>query len=336
MEAFAWAIIAPGRIARRFAAAVTAVEGSRVAAVYGRDLSRAEAFASEHCASFSPYASDDLSAVLADPAIDAVYIATPHAQHGEFIRAALLAGKPVLCEKPLVPNLREGEALVNLARERNVFLMEAVWTRFLPAYEQLGRWLREQAIGPLRSLQSSFCFPAAYDATSRNFAPELAGGALLDLGIYNLTVTRFVLEQALGACPEAIAIQSAGPLAPTGVDMRVHGQIVFPGGIVSQFVCAFDASSDNALVIQGERGRITLPFGFHGAEELHLQRHGEALQIARTPFKFNGFEGEIEEAQKRIRAGEIESPAISHAETLTTLGWMDEIRRQLGVRYPFE
>ena len=336
MEAFGWAVIGPGRIARRFAAAVTAVEGSRVVAVYGRDASRAEAFAQEHCASFAPYASDDLAAVLADPAVDAVYVATPHAQHGEFIRAALLAGKPVLCEKPLVPSLKEGEALVALAREKNVFLMEAVWTRFLPAYEQLGRWLRDQAIGPLRGLQSSFCFPSVYDPKSRNFAPELAGGALLDLGIYNLTVTRFVLEQALGVCPEAAAIQSAGPLAPTGVDMRVHGQIVFPGGIVSQFVCAFDASSDNALVIQGERGRITLPYGFHGAEELHLQRHGEEVQVVKAPYRFNGFEGQIEEAQKRIRAGEIESPTISHAETLTTLGWMDEIRRQLGVRYPFE
>ena len=336
MESFGWAVIAPGRIARRFAAAVTAVEGSRVVAVYGRDRLRAEAFAREHCASFAPSATDDLAALLADPQLDGVYIATPHAQHGEFIRAALLAGKPVLCEKPLVPSRKEGEALVALARERNVFLMEAVWTRFLPAYEQLGRWLREQAIGPLRGLQSSFCFPSVYDPTSRNFAPELAGGSLLDLGIYNLTVTRWVMEQALGACPEPIAIQAAGPLAPTGVDMRVHGQIVFPGGLASQFVCAFDTSSDNALIIQGERGRITLPYGFHGAEELRLQRHGEEVEIVKAPFKFNGFEGEIEEAQRCIRAGKIESSTISHAETLTTLGWMDEIRRQLGVVYPFE
>ncbi|MBV8503484.1 MAG: Gfo/Idh/MocA family oxidoreductase [Paucibacter sp.] len=336
MDSFGWAVIAPGRIARRFAAAVTAVEGSRIVAVYGRKLDRAEAFAREHCTSFAPRATDDLDSVLADPHVDAVYIAPPHAQHGQFIRAALLAGKPVLCEKPLVPNRSEGEALVALSREKKVFLMEAVWTRFLPAYQVLGRWLREQAIGPLRSLQSSFCFPSGYDPTSRNFAPELAGGALLDIGIYNLTVTRFVLEQALGACPEPVAIQAAGLLAPTGVDMRVNGQIVFPGGLASQFVCAFDTSSDNAFVIQGERGRITLPYGFHGAVELRLERHGGTAEVVQAPYVLNGFEGQIEEAQARIRAGEIESPHISHAESLTVLGWMDEIRGQMGVRYPFE
>jgi predicted dehydrogenase len=336
MDSFGWAVVAPGRIARRFAQAVTAVKGSRIAAVYGRSRERAEIFAQEHCASFAPRATDDLDAVLADPAVQGVYIATPHAQHGEFIRAALAAGKPVLCEKPLVAHLAEGEACVALSREKRVFLMEAVWTRFLPSYAVLGRWLREQAIGPVHTIQSSFCFPSEYDPRSRNFAPELAGGALLDLGIYNLTVTRFVLEQALGRCPEAVSIHAAGPLAPTGVDLRTHGQIVFPGGVVSQFVCAFDTSSDNALVIQGQKGRITLPYGFHGAEELRLERHGEPAEIVRAPYVLNGFEGQIEEAQARIRAGEIESPVISHAETLTVLGWMDEIRRQMGVRYPFE
>jgi len=336
MESFGWAVIAPGRIARRFAQAVPAVKGSRIVAVYGRSRERAQAFAQAHCASFAPRATDDLASVLADPAVQAVYIATPHAQHGEFIRAALTAGKPVLCEKPLVAHLAQGEACVALSREKRVFLMEAVWTRFLPSYAVLGRWLREQAIGPVHTIQSSFCFPSEYDPTSRNFAPELAGGALLDLGIYNLTVTRFVLEQALGHCPQAVSIHAAGPLAPTGVDMRTHGQIVFPGGIVSQFVCAFDTSSDNALVIQGQQGRITLPYGFHGAEELRLERHGEPAQVVRAPYVLNGFEGQIEEAQARIRAGEIESPVISHAETLTVLGWMDEIRRQMGVRYPFE
>ena len=336
MDSFGWAVIAPGRIARRFAEAVTAVKGSRVVAVYGRSLERAKAFAQEHCASFSPRATNDLDSVLSDPAVHAVYIATPHAQHGEFIRAALAAGKPVLCEKPLVAHRAEGEACVALSREKRVFLMEAVWTRFLPSYAVLGRWLREQAIGPLHTIQSSFCFPDDYDATSRNYAPELAGGSLLDLGIYNLTVTRFVLEQALGRCPEAVSMHAVGPLAPTGVDMRTHGQIVFPGGVVSQFVCGFDTSSDNALVIQGPKGRITLPNGFHGAEELRLERHGEPAEIVRAPYVLNGFEGQIEEAQARIRAGEIESPVISHAETLTVLGWMDEIRRQMGVRYPFE
>jgi len=341
MNPFGWAVIGPGKIARRFAAAVQGLEattGSRLQAVYARDLGKAHAFAQEWHPAVGPEprATDDASALLADPRVDGVYIATPHAQHGEFIRAALLAGKPVLCEKPLVPTQQEAEALVALARERGVFLMEAVWTRFLPIYAVVARWLQEQSIGELRGIQSSFCFPAPYDPNNRCFNPDLAGGALLDIGIYNITVSRWVLEQALGACPAVESIVASGKLAPTGVDTRVNATLNFPGALAAHFICAFDASSENALHIMGSKGRIVLPLNFHQASEAVLIRHGEPAEHVEAPHRINGFEGEIEEAQRRIRAGAIESPHISHAETLTTLAWMDEIRRQLGVRYPFE
>ena len=341
MDHFRWAVIGPGKIARRFAAAVRGLEdtaGSRLHAVYARDLAKASAFAKEWqpATGPEPIASDDIAALLANPDVDGIYIATPHAQHGEFIRAALLAGKPVLCEKPLVPTHAEGEELVALARQQGVFLMEAVWTRFLPVYDILAGWLREQRIGELRGIQSSFCFPATYDPNSRNFNPALAGGALLDIGIYNITVSRWVLEQAMGACPPLQSITASGLLAPTGVDTRVNATLNFPGGLAAQFICAFDTSSENALHILGSHGRIVLPLNFHQAEEALLMRDGEAPERVAAPHRINGFEGEIEEAQRCIRAGALESPHISHAETLTTLAWMDEIRRQLGVRYPFE
>ncbi len=341
MNNFGWAVIGPGRIARRFAAAVQGLESSarsRLQAVYARDISKARAFAQDWrpTAGPVPQATDDVAALLADAGVDGVYIATPHAQHGEFVRAAVLAGKPVLCEKPLVPTLAEGEALVALARQQNVFLMEAVWTRFLPVYAVVARWLREQRIGELRGIQSSFCFPAPYDPASRAFNPHLAGGALLDIGIYNITVSRWVLEQVMGACPAVESIVASGKLAPTGVDMRVNATLNFPGGLAAQFICAFDTSSENALHIMGSQGRIVLPLNFHQAGEALLMRHGEPPERVAAPHRINGFEGEIEEAQACIRAGAIESAHISHAETLTTLGWMDEIRRQLGVRYPFE
>lgn len=341
MKTFNWALIGPGKIARRFAHALSALPGSRLAAVHGRDAARATAF-SRQCQdqwpdpAGAPRVSTDLAALLADPAIDAVYIATPHAQHGEPLRAALLAGKPVLCEKPLVPHRAEGEALVALARERGVFLMEAVWTRFLPAYGVLGAWLREQAIGPLRAIESSFCFPAPFDPQSRLFDPALAGGALLDIGIYNLTATRWVLEQALGHVPALQRLDVQGLLAPTGVDLRVQGLLGFEGGISAQFLCGLDASSPNALTILGERGSISLPRNFWESQQLLLRPHGQAEQLVDAPWRINGFEGEIEEAQACIRAGLIESPRMSHAESLAILGWMDRIRARLGVRYPFE
>lgn len=341
MTEFAWAIVGPGRIAHRFAEAVHRLPGTRLHSVLGRDAARLADFvgrwtrADTHGA--PPRACASLAELLADPAVDGVYIATPHAQHGELVRQCLLAGKPVLCEKPLVPGLAQGVPLVALARQRHVFLMEAVWTRFLPAYAQLLQgWLRSQAIGPLRAIQSSFCFPSVYDPASRLYDPALAGGALLDLGVYNLSVTRWILQQALGSCPEPLSLRADGVLAPSGVDQRLAATLVFPGGLTSQFVCALDCRADNALRIFGERGVITLPRDFWQATEAQLQIHGEAVQTEAAPLRINGFEGEIEEAMRCIRAGLIESPVMPHGETLATLGWMDQLRAQVGVRYPFE
>ena len=337
---FTWGLIGPGKIAHQFADAVHRLPGSKLGLVYGRDLAKAEAFATHWMRDGArPRFTADLQALLDDATIDAIYIATPHSQHGESIAACLAAGKPVLCEKPLVPHLALGQRLIAQARQQKVFLMEAVWTRFLPIYETVQGWLKsgeEFGIGPLRGIQSAFCFPAAYDEGSRMFNPALAGGSLLDLGIYNLTVTQWVMQQALGACPEPLSIQASGLLAPTGVDQHVSATLNFPGGVASQFICGFDGCADNGLRIFGERGVIRLTQYFHGAVEASLQRKGEAPKTVHAPLRFNGFEGEIEEAQTCIRAGLIESPTISHADTLATLGWMDEIRRQVGVRYPFE
>lgn len=339
MTPFAWGLIGPGRIARRFAYAVAGMDGTELRVVHGRDPGRAGEFAAD-CTGLpggtGPRVAASVDELLGDDAIDAVYIATPHAQHGDWIRRCLEAGKPVLCEKPLVPNAAQGRTLVDLSRARGKFLMEAVWTRFLPAYAIVGAWLRDRAIGDLRSIQSSFCFPAAYEPHGRLFDPELAGGALLDVGVYNLTVTRWVLQMAYGACPEPVSIHANGVLAPTGVDQRVAATLAFDGGLVSQFVCGLDGCAPNALTIHGEHGVIQLPARFWQATEARLQRKGEAEQRVPSPFRINGFEYEIEEAQRCIRAGLTESPHITHAETLATLEWMDEIRRQVGVRYPFE
>lgn len=341
---FGWAVIGPGRIAHRFAEAVHRLPGTHLAVVQGRDLGRAQAFAAGWARDGAPavQAADRLANALAMPGVDGVYIATPHPQHAGAIRAALQAGKAVLCEKPLVVNRAQAEPLVALARERGLFLMEAVWTRFLPVYAQVRGWLaggESSAIGRLRGLQSSFCFHEPYDPaapSNRLYDPALAGGALLDLGIYNLTMTQWVLQAALGACPEPDALQVSGRLAPTGVDQRVWATLDFADGISSQFSCAFDGAGDNALRIFGERGHIVVPHHFWEATEAVLHREGEAPQVAHAPFAINGFEGEIEEAMRGARAGRVESPTMPHADTLATLGWMDTIRARLGVRYPFE
>jgi len=337
-SSFGWAVIGPGRIAHRFADAVHRLPGMHLAVVHGRDAARTQAFATHWTRDgVTPVAATtDLAAALARPDVAGVYVATPHAFHGPAIRAALLAGKAVLCEKPMVASRAEALPLVQLARECSVFLMEAVWTRFLPVYAMVGAWLRDGAIGPLRGLQSSFCFASPYEPASRLYDPALAGGALLDVGVYNLTMTRWVLQQALGACPEPVALQAAGRLAPTGVDQRVWATLDFGDGLVSQFTCGFDGPADNGLRIFGERGHIVVPRTFWEATEAELHVDGDAPVSVQAPFAINGFEGEIEETVRCARAGKVESTVVSHAETLATLAWMDTIRGRLGVRYPFE
>ena len=333
-----WAIVGPGRIAHRFAQAVQGLPQAQLVAVTGRNAERARAFA--HCwQSPGPGAVDvapDLATLLARADVDAVYVATPHSHHAEAVAAALQAGKAVLCEKPLVPHTAAALPLVALAQARGVFLMEAVWTRFLPIYAQVQLWLQQGRIGTLRSVHSSFCFHAPYEPANRVFNPALAGGALLDIGIYNLTALRWVLQTVRGHCPEPQRWLLQGLLAPTGVDRRVAALLAFEGDVTASFECSVDSHSANALRIEGSAGHILLPHNFWQATRAELHVHGQAAQTVDAPFAINGFEGEITEATRCIRAGLIESPAMPHAETLATLRWMDHIRAELGVRYPFE
>lgn len=338
MTDFAWSIVGPGRIAHRFADAVHRLPATYVRSVLGRDAGRVASFVADWSrpGKPTPQAASGLDALLRDPGVDAVYVATPHSAHATVIRECLRAGKPVLCEKPLVPNLALARELVGLARERRVFLMEALWSRFLPIFAQVHDWLGGGAIGRVQAIQSSFCFCVPCDPGSRLFNAELAGGSLLDIGVYNVALTRWVLESALGACPDPVRLQARGTLAPTGVDQRVAGSIEFPGGVVSQFVCAFDGAADNSMRIFGDRGWISLGPRFWEATEATLSPRDQSPTTVHAPFRINGFEGEIEETIRCVRAGEIESARMPHAETLAIVGWLDELRRQVGVRYPFE
>ncbi|MBC7918958.1 MAG: Gfo/Idh/MocA family oxidoreductase, partial [Rhodoferax sp.] len=315
---FAWAIVGPGRIANKFAEAVQGMPDAELAWVVGRDLERAQAFArSWSAADAVVQAGTALDAALADPRVDAVYIATPHAQHASTIALCLAAGKPVLCEKPMVPSRAIAQPLIDQSSASGVFLMEALWSRFLPGFDQIGQWLQSGAIGRVCAVHSTFCFPAAFDASSRLFAPELAGGALLDIGIYNISLSRWVLQTSLGECPPILNFDVHGVLAPTGVDQRVSASLIFADGVAIQWVCALDACSSNSMQILGEKGHILLPRDFYQAQEVVLQRHGEAEQRVATPFGINGFEYEIAEAMRCVRAGLHESPRMPHSETLT-------------------
>ncbi len=335
---FSWALVGPGKIANRFAEAVQHLPDTQLTHVVGRDLERAQAFATQWSqgGNGSVAASTSLQAVLDDTKVDGVYIATPHAFHAQSVAQCLAAGKPVLCEKPLVPSVAIAQPLVDQSRASGVFLMEAMWTRFLPASDQVAQWLSSGAIGKVRGIQSSFCIAPTFDSNSRWFAPELAGGALLDLGIYNISMARWALQMAMGACPPLLRSDVEGVLASTGVDQRVVGSFTFADGLVSQWVCALDSMADNTMQIMGDQGCIHIEANFWEAKNVTLKRRGEELLRVCRPFNTNGFEYEIVEAMDCIRKGLHESPRIPHEETLTTLAWMDDIRAKIGVRYPFE
>jgi predicted dehydrogenase len=338
MTVFAWGLVGPGRIAHKFAEAVQRTPGMHLARVQGRDAGRAEAFARRWAVDGrpAPQAGTDLAALLADPAIDAVYIATPHAQHAEAIEAAMHAGKPVLCEKPLVATAVQAERVVALARKRGVFLMEALWSRFLPLYAAMRGWFGEGGLGAVCAVQASFAYPTRFDPADRQWDPAAAGGALLDLGIYPLALTRWALEPAPGACLAVTRSVVTGTLAPSGVDQRVHATLWFEGGAVAQFVSALDHMGDNSLRILGEQGAITVDQPFWGATRARLSRLGQPDAELVCPFEVNGFEYQVREAARCVQAGLRECPGMPLAESLALAHWLDDARRAVGVRYPFD
>lgn len=332
---FGWAVVGPGKIAQRFGKALRGIGGARLAAVAARDAGRAAAFAREWQDAARPaFVSDDLAAVLAREDVDAVYVATPHPFHAAATRAALSAGKPVLCEKPMTCDAASARELVELARSRNVFLMEALWTRFLPLHALVQQWLAAGEIGAVRAMQSSFCLDRPFQPGDRRYSAALAGGTLLDIGIYNIHVSRMALP-GVAVRDFDIRARLAAP-ADNPVDVQSAVTLDFGDGRWSQFHCGFYGNADNAFRIVGERGQIQIHGGFWEATAATLQRDGQPPRHAHEPFRINGFEYEIEEAMRCIRAGLPESPRMPLAETLAVLELIDAMRRQIGLRYPFE
>lgn len=326
-----WGILGPGAIARSFATAIDALEGHEITATGSRDPDRAVAFNAERnygaeVGSYEQVASSD--------SVDAVYVATPHPGHLEHASLALRQGKAVLCEKPLTVNASEARAMCDLARENGVLLMEAMWSRFLPATRRVEGWLASGAIGEPRKLAASFGFRAPFDPKSRLYDPELAGGSLLDIGCYTLSLAALVFGQALiGA--EGPEIEVTAELAPTGVDQHCNIVLRFPSGAEANLQCSIDRQTDHTAAIQGTEGGIALD-EFWRARRAVLYRNSIRAATSEFPFLANGYEYQAMEVERLLREGAIESPLLPHAESIALMERMDEIRRRIGVQYPFE
>ncbi len=323
---FRWGLIGPGKIAHTFAKALEVIDDGQLFAVASRSSGRAAEFAMEYGAPKS-YASYE--ALVEDADVDGVYVATPHPFHHDQTMLCLEAGKPVLCEKPLTVNARDAKHLIDNAKSRGVFLMEALWTRYFPIYSRIREWLDENRIGELKLLDSNFCFRAPDDPEHRTWNHELAGGALLDIGVYNIAVSQWVF----GDNPQSFNAHSI--ISETNVDALTAATMIYSDERISQFTCSFLMDGANDFVIYGTEGRIRIHPRFWCANEATLIQ-GDQRETKHELFRATGFEYEIEEAMRCIRAGLLESPGMTHADTLANMELMDAIRAEVGLQYNFE
>jgi predicted dehydrogenase len=318
-----WGILGTGKISRAFATALRDTPGAVLAAVASRSIESAQAFGAEFGADATYGSYQEL---VDTPDVDLVYIGTPHPQHVGNALMALHAGKGVLCEKPFTMNLREAGQVVALARSKNLFLMEAMWTRFMPALAEVRRIVASGEIGTARQVVADFGFKADFGPEHRVFNPALGGGALLDLGIYPLSIAAALLGPV-----ESVRAQAE--MGPTGVDVQTAFTLTHRGGGISVCSCSLQSRTPGELTVSGERGHVRMNTMFHRARSITVVLDDGSSRTIDTPFAGNGYVHEAIEAQRCFGAGLIESPGMTHDETLALMGAMDEIRRQIGLTY---
>ncbi|WP_016953992.1 Gfo/Idh/MocA family protein [Catenovulum agarivorans] len=322
MTNFNWGIIGPGQIANRFAGALAADFVGNLYAVGCRSKQRGEAFSQKYGGQKVYTNYQDL---INDKQVDAVYIATPHNFHFELVKSCLKAKKPVLCEKPLTVTAAQTAELIELAKANNTFLMEAMWSLYLPVYQQANKWIAEGKIGDIELIRSTFGFNIPKDdPEDRNLNPNLAGGALLDRGVYCVATAQWFMQE------KAQNIQAMGTIGETGVDLTSMANLAYSNNKFAQFNTNLVCKTENNLHIYGSKGRIEISSMFWESEEITLYTNEDnSKQTLKLPFSVNGFEYEIAEAEKCIKAGKIQSDVVTHEFTLNSMQTMDEILRQL-------
>ncbi|MFT4658200.1 MAG: putative dehydrogenase [Ilumatobacter sp.] len=324
IEPLRWGIASTGKISNSMATALADIDGADIVAVGSRSQASADAFATKHAV---PNAHGSYESLWADPDVDIIYIGSPHSEHHNMAIAALDAGKHVLCEKAFAMNAEEAREMIAAAERNNRFLMEAMWSWFMPAWHELRARIDAGAIGKVTVIDANFCISIP-DPDGRHRRPDLGGGALLDLGIYPLSIGRFLLG-------EAIEVKALGTLTDQGVDAIAGGVMLHESGAITTFSTSLDALSDLGARIVGTSGSIIVDAPFWFPSTFTIRRHdGTDPEVVEIPNR--GLAHEAEHAMKQIRAGVIESDIQTWAASLANMELMDEIRRQLGVVFPGE
>jgi predicted dehydrogenase len=317
-----WGILGTGGIADTFATDLALTGSGVVAAVGSRSQESADRFAAKHRVERAHPSYDSL---VADPEIDVVYVATPHPMHRDNAILALEAGKPVLVEKPFTMNAAEAREVVDVARDRQLFAMEAMWTRFLPHIAVIRDWLSQGALGEIVTVSADHGQWFAEDPEFRLFAPALGGGALLDLGIYPVSFASMVL-----GTPDRIV--SIGDPAFTGVDAQISMLFGYERGAQAVLTCTLRAKSPTTASIVGTEARIEIDGDFYAPATVRLiPRVGEPTLVS-SEHQGRGLRHQADEVARRLAANELESPLMSLDESVSIMETMDSVLAQFAAR----
>ena len=324
-------ILGAGGIARSMCATLRGMKAAgrpvELYAVASRDIDKAVRFAREQGVrrAYGSY-----EAMLADPAVELVYVATPHSHHAEQMKQCILAGKAILCEKSFTANAAQAEDVLALAKEKGVYVAEAIWTRYMPARKIVDDLIAAGEIGEPYLLTANLCY--TIEQIERIRLPELAGGALLDVGVYPLNFASMVFGNDIAS------MESHVEMLPTGVDRTENITIRYANGRTAMLMASAAFNSDRRCVVYGSRGYITVDNVnnpafievFDKDERIHPRMHID------VPAQITGYEYEVEACLRDIPMGRLEPEEMPHSETLTIMRQMDALRAQWGMKYPFE
>jgi predicted dehydrogenase len=325
MSNFKWGILGPGGIARAFAKDLQLLEGHEIEAIGSRTLINAQEFAN----SFGGTAYGSYEELVADPAVDAIYVATPHPAHKENVVLALNAGKPVLCEKPFAVNAKEAQEMVAAAQKNNIALMEAMWARFLPHYAQVREVIASGVLGTILTVQADHGQRLADRNIPRLVEPSLAGGALLDLGIYPVSFAHMVLGNPT-------KISASGVLTDKGVDAQTSMIFDYSSGAQAVLNTTMIEQTPCRAVVAGVNGWLEIDRTFYNPTSMRVTLlDGSVTQYPNT-YTGHGLREQAEAFKKLVTSGQTQSEILSWKDSVDIMHTLDTVRAQIGLRYPFE
>lgn len=325
MGNFRIAIIGAGNIAEKMAVTLSSMAGVEKYAIASRDMVRAMSFAEKYCFTKAYGSYEDL---VNDELVDMVYIATPHSFHFEQAMLCLGHNKPVLCEKSFTSNADQARQLISYSRERNIFISEAIWTRYMPLSLTIRNLIDSGIIGNLHTITANLCYPIS--DKERIINPMLAGGALLDIGVYLLNFAAMYFGS------DIIKISSSCSKLKTGVDAQESMTLYFSNERMAVLNCSIFALSDRSGVISGDKGFLIVE-NINNPQSVRVYNDRyELIKKIDAPCQITGFEYEVEASINAIRAGKLETEFMPHSETIRIMDQMDDFRRAWGIKYPFE